>query len=277
MRDVLEIADFDRMTTSQQEQEQRRHRGYELADVSYTRRRYGHPAMQMYAEIRTHEICAILDRRWPTATSLKLLDVGCGTGVTLGGMAAQHPSLQLYGVDSSEKMLAEARQRMATSPCATDLILGSAFNLPFPEGNFDVICSTRFIHQYTDDLKMQILREIRRCLKPDGIAIVEFYSFFPWLLRYPFGKARSAREHFLHCTTRKKLRALVGRPLEIVPLMIPGCTHLARITGLRGIAVLRTLLQGCRASFLFDEYLAVFGKNWVPCGSFVTKSAAQTT
>jgi SAM-dependent methyltransferase len=261
VEDEVETAGFDHMSTSQQEQEQRRHRGYELAEVSYTDRRYGHAAMQMYAQIRTHEICAILDRQGRAGGALSLLDVGCGTGVTLCGLAAQRRSLKLCGVDFSEAMLTEARRRLAAIRSEAELVLGSAFDLPFADNSFDVVCSTRFIHQYSDDLKMKILKEMRRCLKPGGIAVVEFYSFFPWLLRYPLARARSAREHFLHCTSRKRLCALAGQPVEVVPLMVLGCTRLARIVGLKGVTRLRTLSRACRASFLFDQYLAVWRKD----------------
>jgi ubiquinone/menaquinone biosynthesis C-methylase UbiE len=243
-----------------QEEEQSRHRGYESAEVSYTDRRYGHPAMQLYSDIRTSEIHRIV-RGFGSNSKISLLDVGCGTGILLSNFANKMLKMQLNGVDFSQKQLQEAIPRLNKLEISADLINGSAFELPYADDSFDIIVSTRFIHQYADDLKMQILNEIRRCLKPSGLAVVEFYSFVPWLMRYLLGWWRtSATEHFKHCTSQRKLERMIGSRYDTVPLMIPGCTRLSTVMGISGVRYLRGLLKGLGVSFLFDQYLAVFKK-----------------
>ncbi|MBW2073063.1 MAG: class I SAM-dependent methyltransferase, partial [Deltaproteobacteria bacterium] len=166
------------------EEEQRRHRGYESAQISYTERRYGHAAMQLYSTIRTKEIYRIITKEFGMNSGISLLDIGCGTGILLSELAYKRPNILLNGLDFSQKMLTEARLRLNVHAITANLINGSAFDLPYANDSFDVIVSTRFIHQYSDDLKIRILSELRRFLTLGGLAIVEFYSLVPWSMRY---------------------------------------------------------------------------------------------
>jgi len=216
--------------------------------------------MQLYSHIRTTEIKQVLTESFNIGSCLSLLDIGCGTGIFLSDLGVKIPDLQLTGIDFSAKMLAEAHQRLAGLGINAKLVNGSAFELPFPANKFDAIISTRFIHQYSDELKIQLLGEIRRCLKPHGTAVVEFYSFVPWLIRYPLTRRTTFKEHFLHCTSRQKLRMLLGSGYRIVPLMIPGSTRLTGIIGIQGCKSVRGVLLRTGTHFLFDQYLAVFGK-----------------
>jgi SAM-dependent methyltransferase len=246
-------------TNSREKRQQQRRRGYDLAPISYTERRYADPAMQAYSELRAQRILELFEERGlqksPTA---RVLDVGCGTGVFLDQLIHSCDGTQPFGLDFSRTMLSEASQRLRPSRAA--LTQGSAFELPFADSSFDAIISTRFIHQYPNDLKLKIIREIQRCLKPEGIAIVEFYSFFAWLLRYPFTRG-NVREHFMHAPRTRVVKRLVGGPVTSVPLRMPGSCLLGRLGSVRLVERLRRILERTRIRWAFDEYLAVFGKS----------------
>lgn len=237
-----------------------RHRGYETATKSYTDRRYGHPAMQAYRDLRTERIRMELEHLKTDGGRPKLLDVGCGTGVLLGQLSELGDSLDLVGVDFSERMLSEGRETLAERNPPVQLVRGNAFELPFSDDTFDVVVNTRFIHQYPNDLKRQLLSEIRRVLRTGGIGIVEFYSYWPWLMRYAMCLRTSFREHMIHATSHAQAAELIGSRFRLVPLNVPGSTRLASMIGLSGLRAVRGTLASCHMTFAFDQYLAVFRK-----------------
>ena len=105
-------------------------------------------------------------------SGLQVLDVGCGTGTATLHMARQvMPSGAVTGLDPSRDMLARARHEAEAGGSAnTDWVLGSAESLPFDDQRFDRISaffSLRNMHDWRTGLK-----EIRRVLKPGGLAVL---------------------------------------------------------------------------------------------------------
>jgi len=128
---------------------------------------------------------------------------------------------------------------------------------------FDAIIATRFIHQYSDNLKEELISEMKRCLNPSGIVIVEFYSFLPRISRYLFKHqvaGKSLKENLKHCPTRRTVKRIVGRKYKIIPLMPPGSTKIERLIGSDGLIFFRNLLEYFRMTFIFDQYLMVIKK-----------------
>lgn len=97
----------------------------------------------------------------------RLLDVGCGTGTLLAYLSEQHPVTQLSGVDPVKEMLDVARSKLST---AIDIREGWATQLPFSDGEFDVVVSNSVFH-YITDLPVA-LQEIHRILSPGGRLII---------------------------------------------------------------------------------------------------------
>jgi tRNA (cmo5U34)-methyltransferase len=74
-----------------------------------------------------------------------------------------HPHATLIGIDSSDDMLAIARQQL---PSAT--FIASRLEDPLPEGPFDVVVSAFAIHHLDAEAKAVLFRRISQVLKERG-------------------------------------------------------------------------------------------------------------
>ncbi len=92
-----------------------------------------------------------------------ILDVGCGTGRLLRTASERFPGAALKGVDPAVGMVERAR---AVSDGRFDVELGTAEQLPFAAGEFDLVFSTMTFHHWAD--QRQGVAEIARVLKPAG-------------------------------------------------------------------------------------------------------------
>lgn len=80
----------------------------------------------------------------------KLLDVGCGTGITIEPWECKR-----YGIDPAPKLLEKARQKSRI-----DYKLAAAEELPFEDDSFDIVISITAIQNFRDIRKG--LEEIKR-------------------------------------------------------------------------------------------------------------------
>lgn len=102
---------------------------------------------------------------------VRILDVGCGTGLLLERLHHRFPDATLTGIDVTPGMLTVAAQRLGPR---ADLLLGDASALPLREGAFDVVVSSSVWHYLrAPDLA---LAEWRRVLRPGGSLIVTDWS-----------------------------------------------------------------------------------------------------
>ena len=91
--------------------------------------------------------------------NLKILDVGCGTGINLSRLEKYG---HVYGIDISEEAVNYCRKR------GHKIVQGSVMDIPFSDNSFDVVTSLGvFYHRdVADDLRG--MREIFRVLKSGG-------------------------------------------------------------------------------------------------------------
>ena len=236
-------------------------RGYERGDHDYTKARYTLPSMKYYAQLRTNKIVGIIRRAFHSRDSLSIIDVGCGTGVLLKTLIRELGTNSYVGLDFSEQML----RNSVLDPnelTRVEMLRGSAFDLPFKDNTFDIVISTRFIHQYSDQLKKKLICEFQRVLKPGGIAIVEFYSIGPWILRYPMKMHRQRPgKYFLHCISPNRLERVLDQPCKRIPLMLPFHTFIIKSTNFRFFMRLNKLLSKLRLLFAFEQFLVVVRKS----------------
>jgi ubiquinone/menaquinone biosynthesis C-methylase UbiE len=99
-----------------------------------------------------------------------VLDIACGTGV-VARLAEQRGHVgRLAGIDLNRAMLGIARSKSSS----VEWIEGSASELPFDTGSFDVVLCQLGLQFFPD--RLMALAEMVRVLKPGGRAGVSVYS-----------------------------------------------------------------------------------------------------
>jgi SAM-dependent methyltransferase len=113
-------------------------------------------------------IAALSRALGPRLRGARVLDIGCGTGLTLSQLPT---GTWRVGLDLSRTALRLARLRVPGVP----LIGGAAGALPFADRSFDAVLALDVLEHLDDDLAAA--REMRRVLKPGGVGIVTVPAF----------------------------------------------------------------------------------------------------
>ena len=92
----------------------------------------------------------LIKKHFKVKAADKLLDVGCGTGLTTSSWGCKR-----YGIDPAPKLLARARCKDEV-----EYKLAPAENIPYADGFFDVVISITAIQNFSDISKG--LSEIKR-------------------------------------------------------------------------------------------------------------------
>lgn len=106
------------------------------------------------------------------------LEVAVGTGRLFTWLVMRNSSGSTEGIDLSPAMLARARRRLARLPVAGSAHLqeGSAYNLPFASGTFDILFNTFMLDLLPVEDYPRLLGEFSRVLKPDGRLALAYFS-----------------------------------------------------------------------------------------------------
>jgi len=102
-------------------------------------------------------------------TNIKLLDLGCGTGLELERIFRIYPFAEVTGIDLSGKMLDILRAKYRDRMSQLKLIRQSYFDIDFGVDIYDIVLSTYSLHHYSKELKLSLYRKIYCSLKEDGI------------------------------------------------------------------------------------------------------------
>lgn len=113
----------------------------------------------------------LLDRFFPNAGSM--LEIGCGTGFVLSGLAQHRPGMIFFGAEAYPSGLKHAQKRVPKAEFAQM----DACQIPFSE-EFDVIGAFDVLEHIQDDKKA--LQEINKALMPEGGMIITVPQH-PWL------------------------------------------------------------------------------------------------
>ena len=104
-------------------------------------------------------------RRIPPEAS-PVLDLACGTAPLAPLFLAR--GQEYVGADRDPAMLAGATRRLAGG--SGRVVLADAEQLPFPDGSFGAVACLG-LFEYLDD-PIAVLTEIRRVLRPEGVAVL---------------------------------------------------------------------------------------------------------
>jgi ubiquinone/menaquinone biosynthesis C-methylase UbiE len=99
----------------------------------------------------------------------RVADIACGTGILAARIASELSADEVYGVDMSDGMLAQAKARSSDMQWRK----GPAEHLPFEDGTLDAVVTTSAFHFFDQPAA---LREFYRVLAPGGMAAVATLS-----------------------------------------------------------------------------------------------------
>ncbi len=102
---------------------------------------------ELYREEQLGKLKVVLERL-PYCKTDRVLDVGCGTG-----LSSLLFTCQKFGVDPTFELLQQAKARMP-------VVQGVAEQLPFRDNSFDIVVCLTALHNFTDPLRA--LLEMKR-------------------------------------------------------------------------------------------------------------------
>lgn len=103
-----------------------------------------------------------------------ILDIGCSVGMSTFSLHNAYPSAKITGLDLSPHFLAIANYNTRTKhPELAEngqlqWIHGAAEQMELPDHSVDFVSCFLMFHELPQEASRQILREIRRVLRPDG-------------------------------------------------------------------------------------------------------------
>ena len=150
----------------------------------------------------------------------RLLDVGCGSGYTLSLVSADYRSV---GLDVSPDAVLAAPDK-GDSPVTR----GDACALPFADGSFDVVTALDVLEHLDDDAGA--MAEIRRVLKPDGVAVLSVPAH-QWL----FSPHDQALGHVRRYSKRQFTTLVAGAGLATLRTSYSNTTLALPIFAYRGV------------------------------------------
>lgn len=145
----------------------------------------------------------------------KVLDVGCASGWFLNEVAGVYPEAKYYGVDVYEDAVKYGNRTYKQ----LNLEVSDAHKLPYISKTFDLVICTEVLEHVIDP--DNVLKEIKRVLTDDGVAIIEmdsgnilFRVVWYWWTNIRHGVWENSH---LHLFNSAKLRScIVNSGLKIV-------------------------------------------------------------
>jgi ubiquinone/menaquinone biosynthesis C-methylase UbiE len=137
---------------------------------------------------------------------LRILDVGCGTGVFAARIRESLPAATVWGVDLVADMLLRGADRWRRLAGRVVPVQGDSERLPFADGSFDVVTCANSFHHYPH--QQRAVTEMHRVLKPEGrLLLVDGYRDAPWGW-FIYDVCVAGVEGDVHHVSRRRMRSI---------------------------------------------------------------------
>lgn len=143
--------------------------------------------------------------RFEASRGLRVLEIGVGLGADHQRFA--EAGARLTGIDLTERAVEHTRRRLSLFALSSNLSVGDAEALDFPDASFDVVYSWGVLHHSPDTPRA--IDEVRRVLKPGGIARIMIYHTWSMI-----GFMLWVRYALLRLRPWTSMRTLYARHLE---------------------------------------------------------------
>lgn len=115
---------------------------------------------------------AVAARALTPEQTLDVVELGGGTGITTLAILSAHPQIKLLSVDNEPVMQNQAKQRLhewfvqqKLLFCGNDALTALR---ALPDASVDVVASAYTLHNFVNDYRVLVIKEIWRVLKPGG-------------------------------------------------------------------------------------------------------------
>ncbi len=164
----------------------------------------------------------------------RLIDVGCGEGLFITGLAAVNPRINIIGIDSDENRVRQCLERCRQANLANvSVVRGSGSHMPFTEDFFDAATFLNTLFNLrSEHVVEEVLREIARVMRKDAVLFFDFRNKANLLvnLKYwlaPFYDATIKAQNMpLRTYSLKEINGLLAasglRMERFTPLGFPG-------------------------------------------------------
>jgi len=122
---------------------------------------------------------AVAEPILPTEEKIRILDLGCGTGLELEEIIKKTPLAEVTGVDMSRKMLDLLAEKYKNSTISFELIQDSYETVALPSETYDYAVSVMSVHHLLPDRKLALYKKVWSALKPGGLYIEGDYVVAP--------------------------------------------------------------------------------------------------
>jgi len=114
---------------------------------------------------------SVVRERFPNLKPRRILDLGCGAGMSTLPLAQAFPDAEIHAIDIAAPMLRYAHARSEAMGIAIHYSQQNAGHTNFADGSFDLIVSNLLLHEIPQKLTKQIIKECYRLLAPGGVHV----------------------------------------------------------------------------------------------------------
>lgn len=121
-----------------------------------------------FTEYKIKDLFAAAQERGLPKTSA-ILDFGTGIGNSIPFLKKYFPDSHLTGVDVSEHSLEIAQKRFSGQ---AEFVAFDGHRLPFKDGSFELVVAACVFHHIEPELRVSLVKEILRVLRPGGLFLL---------------------------------------------------------------------------------------------------------
>ncbi|MBN2253516.1 MAG: class I SAM-dependent methyltransferase, partial [Kosmotogaceae bacterium] len=143
----------------------------ERMDSFFDRRADSYESHMKNNIVESAEFYREVARLVPVTSGIRILDLGCGTGLELDEIFRLNTTAKVTCVDLSKKMLEILRIKHEDRLGNLNLITGSYFEVDLPSEGFDVAISVQSMHHFGYKQKLSLYRKILHSLAGNGTYI----------------------------------------------------------------------------------------------------------